>query len=496
LAGTGIVLFSTAKYGAGLSTDSVAYLDVARSLVSGKGFVIHTGTQVVWWPPLYPMLLAFIQLATELDPASFAQIVNAVLFALVLLLSAGLFQAAFPGNVACSLLGVGTVLLSVPLSDVYAMAWSECLFIPLVLAYLLCAQRYWRRRDALSLAGLTLSAAFACLTRYIGLVLVLCGVLTVMLVSGADFKTRFTRAFAFAGLSLLPLGFWAARNYWLTGTFFGSRGLFRNTFADSINASVETIVSWYASGPALALVVLAAIVVLTMAVLSTRTAIGRLSEGLKVILAGHFPTLLFPVVYFPALLLAATRDATVDSRTLSPIYIPATLVLLMLVFRLLGSPKYAPAAIVRRIPAFLLVLWLCSSLVSVAQLTARRFRNGAGGYSTRTCHESATLACARRMLSSSRVRVYSNYPDVLWAIAGMNSTETPNRTKARPNDLVGRWPAENGSILIWFNNKTWRTWLLSLDELRDAANIEEIARLSDGAIYRISVRDTAAAVRQ
>ena len=67
LAGVGLVLLSTARYGAGLSPDSVAYLDVARSLASGKGFVSHTGEPLVWWPPLYPMLLALIGFATGLD---------------------------------------------------------------------------------------------------------------------------------------------------------------------------------------------------------------------------------------------------------------------------------------------------------------------------------------------------------------------------------------------------------------------------------------------
>lgn len=143
--GAGLVLLSTARYGAGLSPDSVCYLDAARSLASGRGLVFHTGEPMVWYPPLYlyPMLLALVGLVTGLDPEVFAHLVNAALFAPVICLSGRLFKTGSLQTTTCIVLGVSAVLFSIPLSQVYSMAWSECLFIPLVLLYLLFAQRYW-----------------------------------------------------------------------------------------------------------------------------------------------------------------------------------------------------------------------------------------------------------------------------------------------------------------------------------------------------------------
>jgi len=53
-----------------------------------------------------------------------------------------------------------------------------------------------------------LSTALACLTRYVGVTLVSAGVVTIMLASGVNFKSRFIRAFAYAAFSLAPLGLW------------------------------------------------------------------------------------------------------------------------------------------------------------------------------------------------------------------------------------------------------------------------------------------------
>jgi hypothetical protein len=68
LAGTGLVLLSTAKYGAGISPDSTAYFDVARNLLAGKGLVFHAGGPLVIYAPLYPILLALVGRRLMVEP--------------------------------------------------------------------------------------------------------------------------------------------------------------------------------------------------------------------------------------------------------------------------------------------------------------------------------------------------------------------------------------------------------------------------------------------
>ena len=502
LAGAGLVLLSTARYGIGSdSWDSVIFLDVARNLVSGKGFVFHDGSPLVLWPPLYSMLLALIGFATRLEPAVFAHLVNAVLFALVICLSARLFQTGSRQTTIYSVLGVCAVLLSIPLSGVYAMAWSECLFIPLVLLYLVFAQRYWDSGGMLSLAVMTISTALACLTRYIGVVLVPAGVLTIILATRVSFKTRFTHAFAFAVLSPVPLGLWLVRNYRLTGTLFGPKPPSTFTLVDNVIHSARTMLLWYVPGHGTKLIVLAGIAGAVAAVASSRTVRSRLLNSTRIILRHDAPSILLLGAYVlgQSASAAMSAHAGTNSRYLSPAYIPATLILLKLAYHLLGPTRPTANAVAGRVPAVLLALWLCFPLRDVAMSTAVRFKDGAGGFSTRTWRESETVAYAEQMLSTNDgVHVYSNVAEGLWALAGVNATEVPGKTQYNStlsvnklDDLIGRWPPDGEGYLVWFKNKD-RPWLFSIAELEEIANVVEVAHLGDGSIYRVSARQTTA----
>jgi hypothetical protein len=189
-------------------------------------------------------------------------------------------------------------------------------------------------------------------------------------------------------------------------------------------------------------------------------------------------------------LVSAKHIPFIEERYLSPLYALATLILLELVLHLFSRTSGLPDAKARRGLVMLLVLWLCFPLSEVAVATAGRFKNGAGGYSTKTWRESETVAFAKQKMSANDdIPVYSNGPDALWELARMNATLSPYRTA---RDLRGRWPTENGSVLVWFKNITWRKYLFSVEELEKVANVVEVARFSDGSIYRVSARRAAA----
>ena len=489
--GADLVLLATNKYGAGLSPDSVSYFDVARSLESGKGFVFHTGEPLVWWAPLYSVLLALIGFATRLDPSAFARLLNSVLFALVIYLSARLLRTDSRQSLAYSLLGVCAVLFSKPLAEVYAMAWSETLFIPLVLVYLMFAQRYWRHRDLPALGVMALTTALACLTRYIGVALALAGAATIILTAGVRLRTRITRSLAFTALSLAPLGLWLLRNYRLTATWAGDRGDSGFTLLQQAARYIRTVTSWYSVSPVSVPVVAGTAAVLAVTFLSWKAARRRLLGSLRVVTRDHLPVVLFIATFSLVLAAASMRDADVNSRMLSPLFIPATVVLLELVWNLMNATGPTPGVTSGRLSVALLALWLCIPLYGVAVATAGRLRTGAGGYTTDSCRASPTIACARQVLSENRnVRVYSNGPDVLWEFAGIDAEEVPRRAKVSLTRLGGRWPPEDRAFLVWFRPIAWRRYEFSVRELQAVADIQEVAHLQDGAVYWVTPRGT------
>src|SRR5690242_18826237 len=83
-AGILLILTATSRFGAGLTPDSAAYISTARNLCAGRGYVQYDGNPFVAWPPLFPTLLAFLELC-RVDPLSGGRIVNALAFGLILL---------------------------------------------------------------------------------------------------------------------------------------------------------------------------------------------------------------------------------------------------------------------------------------------------------------------------------------------------------------------------------------------------------------------------
>src|SRR5210317_553824 len=87
VAGGGLVLLATSLYGAGVSADAAKNLSTAASLLAGEGFYDHTGSPLVYWPPLYPMILAGISALTGWDVFVSGWYLNVLVMMLNLFLS-------------------------------------------------------------------------------------------------------------------------------------------------------------------------------------------------------------------------------------------------------------------------------------------------------------------------------------------------------------------------------------------------------------------------
>ena len=181
----------------GFTTDSEAYLDVARSLLAGQGLVQHVAD--FWrprvpdplglWPPLYPLVTAGLaRLGAPLEVA--ARLVSALsfpVFALLFLsLATELLGAAVPA-LAITIVTVSTLAIAFAAG----MAWSEMLYLALSTGALLglvrvaAPVRGWREATPLRLAVLAgACAGLAALTRYIGVILIPVGLVWLLLTRG------------------------------------------------------------------------------------------------------------------------------------------------------------------------------------------------------------------------------------------------------------------------------------------------------------------------
>ena len=137
-----IILLGTSLYGIGISPDSVNYISCSKNIIAGNGMVTYSGDSFSGWPPLYPLILAAIGSTTGIDPIVSIKYLHAVVFGLIIVLSSRLF-VLYVKSTAIIMFGIFFVLFSLPIVSISLMAWSEPLFILLLVIFLVYLQKLY-----------------------------------------------------------------------------------------------------------------------------------------------------------------------------------------------------------------------------------------------------------------------------------------------------------------------------------------------------------------
>ena len=246
LLGAGLALALHGGRGVLLDWDSVNYISVADSLLAGAGFRQFNGLLYRDWPPLYPLLLAAPGLM-GIDPYPWAGWLNILAFALtIFVVGQGLRRLLTSRSLL--LVGCLAAALAYPLTRQAAFALTETIFILFTLLALLAAERFLNTERRSALLWAALFTALACLTRYLGLTLIVAIVLLLALHAGVPLRQRAQRIGLYAILSLAPLGLWMLRNYLLFGGLTGRRSYDVVTLSESLTQTGAALSDWTAWG--------------------------------------------------------------------------------------------------------------------------------------------------------------------------------------------------------------------------------------------------------
>ncbi len=309
----GLVTLAT-NDGVNLSPDSNQYLSAAASFLAGQGLVRSNGQPFESWPPVYPVALALL---SPLDKAhSAARAINIAAIGL----TAGLVIAWAHSQYSRPLITVAVAMalsLSPPLLYVAQWAWSEPLFILLVTIYLLALGMYFRtgRNSAFLLVCTTASLAW--LTRYLGVVIVFVGLVSLLACQHTELHRRAKDGLLFGLATCVPMALWLGRNYVVTGTLTGLRGPSAVSFLSNLRLTATTMLGW---GPLVALFSLLALPVL-----------GRLRRQSHSFssLQSVVPIMAVAFVACYALFLVVSASLVaydpIDDRLLAPVYAPLVL---------------------------------------------------------------------------------------------------------------------------------------------------------------------------
>jgi len=392
------------------------------------------------------------------------------------------------------------VVAAVPaLSGAASMVWTEVPFVAVVLGCLACVGR---SRDPRRLAAAAVLVGPAFLLRYVGLVLIPVGAVTVVL-AAADrpWLRRAARGAVFVAVSaVVPVG-WLARNRSVSGTLMGPRpastsGLATNT-RDAFVAMGSWVIRPVPSGLLLLVGVVAVGAIAVLTVLAARradiepvwarpvSAAGRDGDGSGPMTLVALAT--FSVAYAGYLVAARTvvEFDRLDSRLMLPLLVP--LVVLGAAAADGVARTWIPVErrpVVGRAAGVVVGVWLLSLLV-VSANDARLQRRDGAGYAGRAYADAALLTSLRA--SPPECELVSNDPEGLWYRTGLESTLGPAAgDQAGLAQLVARAGA-TPVCLVWIDEKR-RDYLLDPAALGASVTLVEERRADGGAVFRVESR--------
>ena len=472
-----VLWLSISKYGLGVSTDSVEYMFTGQNLAQGNGLISYDNSAYYYWPPLYPLLIAFLNIFGVSIFAA-AHIIQFAGFALIAYFSSRLFLKIFDfpfAFIAAFLLDTSAVVVSS-----FHMVGTDYLFLLFPILLTLLSARYAedQKWTTLILIGLTISLAM--LLRYIGYTLVLAGLWSAYRYTNGSPLKRILRAVS-VGLFSIPPFLWVLYT-WIstTGNRRGPLSLFEYT-----QQLTSGIMDWFTSNPpndpdvtvSQILLVWVPILVLIAWSLGIRKIDTPLTS----------PLLLHGLLYITFILINASivYFNRLNGRFLLPMYLPLVILLLLLM-------QQARKPVQGIITVFLLLL-----LPLQLNRTIYAMRASVNGdipfnaYNNHDWNENHALQFWRNHTPQGNYILLSNYQAGVAFQTGHVTIASPRRTEVYGTEVypLSRYVDEMfdpgyGTYLIWIEPNIYKHVYEPM-ELSPVANIEILFKNKDGAVYHL-----------
>jgi len=471
----------------------VFYISVARHISDGAGFVGYDGDFFVLEPPLYPVILAGIKKMLFIDPLLSAGYLNAILSGLVIYFS-GLLLSMNLKSFQLIILGTISVLASFVFIQIFLNALSEPLFIFFVLLYLYYFNIYRVRGAVSSLLLFSTATALACLTRYVGVILILTGSISILVWGTNTLKSKFSHILIFMIMAILPTGLWIFRNYFLTGTLVGQRAGSSYTLFENIIFLFDTVLRWYLpvqlNGTQLFFIIIISAVIFTGIVFvnSWKKGDRKLNQ--------IAPVIIFVLFYSGIIVVSSTTTAydRIGDRLMSPVFVPLLIIVFLFLDIILNKlSKYFHHWPVSDLFIIGIILWLEYPVLETIREGNDYVQKSGWGYGGKAWKDNSVI---NYLIKHKNLKTgnsfYSNAPEAVYILANKGTNWSPFKTfynSPQPVNLELSLNSisklENKDYLIWFNNID-RNCLYTIEELRKRTNMSKVVQLKDGEIYTIA----------
>ncbi len=438
-------------------------------------------------------MLAITSFLGGLEPLDAAWILGCVLVGLIVfmltLLLMDLLQSKWLG-----FLGILLIAFSLPQSKVIFWAWTEPLFIFLVLAFFYAINGFMKTNTLKNFVFLCLIAGLAMVTRYIGIILIPVGIIVMIGFGKLSFYKRVWNAVIYSFASSFLLAINLIFNYINTQTFFGQRSNSIFTLSQNLSFVSETFFNWFLpdfiTGHRSLILIIG--IFLGIVIMKNLSQDNFSNNGF---LQKSQIFLLFILIYISFLVYSATTTAfdRINDRLLSPVFIPFYIVILIFFDYLLyrSIVKFKSNFLFNLIAGFLFLTIFSTSFYNVPPIVQRISRCGEG-YSSYVWKNSELIAYITKN-PLKNCEWYTNAPEIIYFFTGKypkwilhkskyNSPESVHEV----SNFVGKWPpAEETACVIWFKIIN-RIYLFTLKDLRKISNEESVMEFKDGSIHTFS----------
>jgi hypothetical protein len=455
------VLLVKSHWGIGVTHDSVFYISSASNLIEGNGLQwsasdgsLHLLTH---FPPLYSLVIAFVMIfgPSALQTATW---LAAILLGLNVFTS-GFLVYRFAGSKTLSFLTAIALAVSGAFINLHLIALSEPLFIWFVMCSIGLLGVYFEKLNLKSLLVASFFAAFALLTRYVGMSVIVTGVLAIALIEKSPLRKRFTNLLIYLVVSLTPFILWIIRNRILGGSLTNRSLVYHSLEWGNRKLGFETISGWFTSSliPYKITIVISGIflgvIFFLWLYLGWRLVFHQTTNPQK---AGIFRLVfvlnLFSLTYLAIVLLSLTffdASTRLDNRILAPVYISSMCAFFMM-FGVLPV-RWQWCSVILFVP--LIILNLPATITTLID-----FQENGRGFTGKSWEESQAVAYVRNVPADSLI--YSNQGLALHFLTGSPVYEIPEKidvvqNEERPtygtelNLMEKRLGAPN-SFIVWF----------------------------------------------
>ena len=349
-----ICLYQTASFGVGISPDSISYISAARSILDGNGIKVYTGEYYIYWPPLFPVLLAAFGFFGP-DPSDVSRYLNAGIFGTIIILS-GIWLSKNINNKGLIFFGVTLFSLSPVLIGISVYAWSEPLFILLILLWLNQITLFLNNNTLNHLVLAAIYVALATLTRYIGVITIAVSILLIITKPNIKYLDKLKSCALFTLIASLPISLWWLRTWFVSNTLTGTRTPSNESFIEAGIKALETLSGWLIPSwtstairiPFLTVFLLMFFIVLIKSFPRTYTNLISYNA-----ISSVHPHIIFLIMYtlFITFLASSTAFDPLGDRLLSPIYISFWFLIIYTLDKLLNIDNF------KKVNLFIVILF-------------------------------------------------------------------------------------------------------------------------------------------